>query len=209
MPSKRNRWVYAAGAAVACAGVLVGAHIAVAGTASSVPAPAPAPARAAAELAPPSKAAAPNPLGTVVPTGLGASTSGGWLLYAVPIDDKQLPDTHFGLMLGRRLADGTLTGDVMTNETAGPDRAKGFHAGQRAMTVDGGQTPTFGYYVGSAARITTKAHGNTVIARQARWSEDPSVIFYWFSPATSVSSLTAYASNGHVLAAVNDGIGVG
>ncbi|MFI6071491.1 hypothetical protein ACIA5C_07860 [Actinoplanes sp. NPDC051343] len=127
----------------------------------------------------------------------------------MPIDDKQLPHTHFGLMLGRRLADGTLTGDVMTNETAGPDRAKGFHAGQRAMTVDGGQTPTFGYYVGPAARITTEAHGNTVIARQARWSEDPSVIFYWFSPATSVSSLTAYASNGHVLAAVNDGIGVG
>src|SRR3569623_2663677 len=67
----------------------------------------------------------PMVLGSVVDTGIKA-TDGTWVLYAVPIKEKVLKNTHFGLMLGRKLPDGTVTADVVTNETSGPDKAAGF-----------------------------------------------------------------------------------
>jgi hypothetical protein len=216
MESRKIRWVYAAGAALACAGVVVGANVAFARSRPvSAPAQVAAGAAPAAVISAPSAPASPAPstdapkaLGTVVDTGIKAK-SGTWVLYAVPVDVKELKKTHFGLMLGRRLPDGTVTADVVTNEVSGSDKAKGFHAGQGGMNVDGRDTLTFGYYVGAATKITAKSHGTTITAKQATWSQDRSVVFYWFAPKTSVSGLKAYGSNGRALTTGNSGIGVG
>jgi hypothetical protein len=213
MESKKIRWVYAVGAALACAGVVVGANVAFA---QSRPGSAPASLSAGAApvpsteapSAPPKADDTPKALGTVVDTGIKAK-SGTWVLYAVPVDVKELKNTHFGLMLGRRLPDGTVTGDVVSNETSGSDKAKGFHAGQGGMNVNGEDTLTFGYYVGAATKITGKSHGKTVTAKEGTWSQDRSVVFYWFAPKTTVSGLKAYGSNGRALTAGNTGIGVG
>ena len=214
MESKKIRWVYAAGAALACAGVVVGANVAFAQSrspqqVSAGAAPAPA---VSTSSAVPTPSASPSEtstaLGTVVDTGIKAK-DGTWVLYAVPVAVKELKNTHFGLMLGRRLPDGSLTADVVTNETSGSDKAKGFHAGQGGMNVDGRDTLTFGYYVGAATKITAKSHGKTVIAKQATWSRDRSVVFYWFAPKTSASGLKAYGSDGRALTTGNSGIGVG
>jgi hypothetical protein len=216
MEPKKIRWVYAAGAAVACAGVVVAANVAFA---QSGPSTAPAavdnvaPAAPASATPSPSASASPSDappqaLGAIVDTGVKAK-DGTWVLYAVPIKEKVLKNTHFGLMLGRKLPDGTVTADVVTNETSGADRAKGFHAGQGSMNVNGRDTLTFGYYAGGATKITAKAHGKTVTAKQAAWSQDKSVVFYWFPPKSSVSGLRAYGLNGRALTTGNAGIGVG
>jgi hypothetical protein len=210
MESRKYRWLYVTGAAVACAGVLVAANVAVArdrGSATPYEAGAP----AAATTAPPS-APAPTPsadgpgtpapaLGPVINTGLKAKT-GSWVFYLIAINEPQVPKTHFGLMLGRRLPAGTLTADVVTNETSGSDLAEGFHAGQGSMAVDGGTTPTFGYYVGPAAKITAKAHGRTVTAGQATSSKYPGVRVYWFAPGVSgITGVTAYDKAGKKISA--------
>jgi hypothetical protein len=209
--------VYAAGAALACAGVVVGANVAfaqsrspqqVSAGAALAPAVSTPSAVPAASASPVSPAEMPKTLGAVVDTGIKAK-DGTWVLYAVPVAVKELKNTHFGLMLGRRLPDGSLTADVVTNETSGSDKAKGFHAGQGGMNVDGRDTLTFGYYVGAATKITAKSHGKTVIAKQATWSQDRSVVFYWFAPKTSASGLKAYGSDGRALTTGNSGIGVG
>jgi hypothetical protein len=162
--------------------------------------------------APSTKAPAPNlpakptkaaVLGDIVKTGFG-----GWVLFATPVKSPVLPKTHFGVMAGRR-SNGTLTGDVITNETNGSDKASGFHAVQGTMEVDGVQTPTFGYYAGPATRITGRAHGKTVTAGHAVWSEDASVIFFWFTPGTTVNSLAAYDKTGKKLPTGHSGGGLG
>jgi hypothetical protein len=215
MESRKNRWLYAAGAAVACAGVLVAANVAFArdhGAATPVMAGAPAATRSGAPSPAPSPTPtepAAAPVGTVIDTGLRAKT-GRWVLYLVSIKETALPKTHFGLMLGRRLPAGTLTADVVTNETSGSDLAKGFHAAEGSMDVDGGTTPTFGYYVGAATKITAKSHGRTVTAQQATSSKYPSVRVYWFAPGVSgISGLAAYDRAGTKLTAGNASIGVG
>ena len=198
MKNTKIRWVYAAGAAVACAGVIVTS--ALAANAGTRPAAQP-PASLSAAAAP----TQPDVLGDVIDTG-----SGGWVLYAKAVDIAALPDTHFGIMAGHKNADGTLTDSVMANEAEGSDRAPGFHAVQGSMNVDGKQTPTFGYYAGSAAKITGTAKGKTVTAGQATWSEDPSVKVFWFDPAVSgVGHLAAYGADGKKLTTGNSGIGVG
>lgn len=223
MESRKIRWVYIAGAAVACAGVVVAANVAFAQSRpSSTPAAigAGAPAALPSELpkadnSVPRPAGTPAPadtppvvLGNVVDTGVKAK-DGTWVLYAVPVKEKVLKGTHFGLMLGRKLADGTVTADVVTNETSGSDKAKGFHAGQGSMNVNYRDTLTFGYYVGPAAKITAKINGKTVTAEQGTWSQDKSVVFYWFGPKTSVRGLKAFGSNGKALSSGNTSIGVG
>lgn len=195
MKNTKIRWVYAAGAAVACAGVIVTS--ALAANAGTRPAAQPAGLTAAAP------AAQPDVLGDVIDTG-------DWLLYAKSVDIAALPDTHFGIMAGHKKADGTLDDSVMTNETEGSDRAPGFHAVQGSMNVGGKQAPTFGYYVGSATKITGTAHGKTVTAGQATWSEDPSVKVFWFDPAVSgVGQLAAYGADGKKLPTGHSGITFG
>jgi hypothetical protein len=222
MESKKVRWVYAAASAIACAGVVVAANVAFAqshpsaGPASiGAGAPASAPLGTRASSAPTGRPAAggtvdqpPLVLGSVVDTGIKA-TDGTWVLYAVPIREKVLRNTHFGLMLGRKLPDGTVTADVVTNETSGSDKAEGFHAGQGGMNVNNEDTPTFGYYAGAATKITGTVHGKTVTAQQATWSRDKSVVFYWVPPKTPVTGLKAYGSNGRALRTGNSSIGVG
>jgi hypothetical protein len=78
------------------------------------------------------------------------------------------------------------------------------------MAVDGGTTPTFGYYAGPAARITGRSHGRTVTAHQATSTAKPDVQVYWFDGKdTAISGLTAYDAGGATLPAGNTGIGVG
>jgi len=204
MESRRNRWLYVAGAAVACAGVLVAANIAVArgrGSAAPITLGAPAAAASTAAPTPTPTTTADLPIGGVVDTGLHAKT-GTWVLYLVPITEPRLPKTHIGLMLGRRLPSGGLTADLVTNETSGSDLAPGFHAGEGSMVVAGGNTPTFGYFVGSATKITAKAHGKTVTAGLATSKAYPGVRMYWFAPGVSgITGVTAYDKAGTKISA--------
>ncbi|MDT5040326.1 MAG: hypothetical protein QOE51_1311 [Actinoplanes sp.] len=228
MRNTKFRWTYAAGAATACAAVIVATSMAAnagstpaalhAGAGATAPPSTKAPSTDPASTNPPStkapstNAPAPNPpakptkaavLGDIVKTGFG-----DWVLFATPVKSAVLPKTHFGVMAGRR-SNSTLTGDVITNETNGSDKASGFHAVQGTMEVDGVQTPTFGYYAGPATRITGKAHGKTVTAGHAVWSEDASVIFFWFTPGTTVNSLAAYDRTGKKLPTGHSGGGLG
>jgi hypothetical protein len=149
----------------------------------------------------------------VIRTGLRAR-HGEWVFYAVEVSEPALPGTRFGIMAGRRLPGGSLAGDVVTNETSGPDRSAGFHALSGPMTVHGEDVPAFGYVVGTVARITVVAAGKPVTARHAVWSEDPSVVVFWFDPAavppgTRLTDLTAYDRNGRRMARSSGGFGVG
>jgi hypothetical protein len=124
----------------------------------------------------------PAPVGAVVPTGIRLP-GGEVVLYAVAIGEKSLPGIHFGVMAGQMDADGRLTARVESNEVTGSDRAAGFHAVQAATEVDGVRMPEFGYYAGPAAKITGSVGGQVIQARQARWSQDPGVVLFWFDPA--------------------------
>jgi hypothetical protein len=214
MESRSRGWLYAAGAAVACAGVLVAGNVAFAGRSGSdsvagySAAADPSPSKPSAPAPDPSpESDTPKPLGQVIETGLAAK-SGKWVLYGVPV--KDMPKIHFGIMLGHRAGSGDVVGDVMTNETVGSDRSPGFHAAEGSMEIDAGKSLTFGYYAGPATKITAKSHGKTVTAKQAAWSKDSSVIVYWFpASVTGVSGLKAYDKAGHALPAGHTGIAVG
>ena len=215
MKSSKFRWIYAAGAAVACAGVLVTTSLVANAGDRPLAQPGAQPAAqpgvpAAGQPAelPVQKSAAPEDqqtVGDIVKTG-----SGDWVLYAQTIKEKRLPKIHFGVMLGRRSADGALEDAVMANEVEGSDRAPGFHAVQGSMNVNGRQTLTFGYYVGPAEKITGKAHGKQVTAGLATWSEDSSVHFFWFAPSVQeVGHLVAFDKSGEKLPTGDATIGVG
>jgi hypothetical protein len=152
-------------------------------------------------------------LGDVVPTGM--STSGGeWVFYAVPVDEKVLPETKFGFMLGVRGKAGDLTPVETTNETKGGDKAPGFHANSAAQNLGGRDTPAFGYYAGPAARIVATAHGREVAAHLTPWSEDSSIVVFWFDlkdvPAgTAVADIAAYDRTDRKLPSGSSGFGVG
>jgi hypothetical protein len=223
MKNTRTRWLYAVGAPVACAAVVivgtVAANAAMSPRNSAAPAAelqfaAPATTSAAPKLPASDRSsapdeAAPKPIGDVIETGIAAKT-GKWVFYATAINEKAIPKTHFGIMAGRQLDSGELTSDVMANEAEGSDLAPGFHAVQGSMVLEAGKTPTFGYYVGAATKITATAGGKTVTAKQAKWSEDPSVVVFWFAPSTSgVSKLAAYDSAGKKLTTGHSGVGVG
>ncbi len=215
MRLSRNRWTLAAvvtGAAltVVVAGA-VAANAAQEGPADRSPAAAgqPAPRKSAPAASPADVPPAPAALGTVIDAGFAAE-EGSWVIYAVPVREKSLPGTHFGVMTGRRLADGSIAAAVTANEVEGSDRTPGFHAVQAGMDVEGEPTMSFGYYVGDATKITARAGGKTVTARQAAWSESAEVKFFWFDPATpAVSDLKAYDSAGRALPAGNDQVSVG
>ncbi|RZU49170.1 hypothetical protein EV385_0906 [Krasilnikovia cinnamomea] len=152
-------------------------------------------------------------LGEVMPTGVRTGAA-EWVIYAQPVELPGQSGVRFGFQLGRRSADGSLRDEVMTNDVEGSDRAPGFHAVQRAMTIDAGTTLTFGYYVGSPATITARAGGRTVTAERAVWSEDPSVTVFWFrprdvTPNTKLTKLTAKDAQGRVLPAGDTTVGVG
>ena len=177
--------------------------------------------RAFAPPAPGVSVAAPGPaggdrsaqyLGELVRTGVRVGER-ELVLYMAPVDEPARPEVDFGVIAGVRALDGRVTSRVLSNETEGPSRAPGFHAVSGAMNVEGDDIPAFGYYVGPATKITA-GKGQKVTARQARWSEDPSVVLFWFDPADvpegfRVSSLTAYGKDGDKLTTGNNAVGVG
>jgi len=152
-------------------------------------------------------------LGQVVATGMPAK-QGEWVFYAVSIDEPRLSGTRFGLMAGRRLADGTIVGVVESNEVSGSDRSPGFHALQAATAANGENAPAFGYFVGDASRFTATVGGKPVKAASRAWSTDPSVTFFWFDPTkvrpgSTIGTVTAYDRNGHIVGSDSHGFGVG
>jgi len=151
----------------------------------------------------PSEAMRP-PLGDVVLTGIRSETGDELVLYAVAIDVPFVKDIHFGLAAGYRDARGSLRALLVSNETATSDRSFGFHATDGGENLDQRQIPVFGYFSGPAAKITTTVHGATKIAKQERWTVDPSVVFFWFDPAEvpssqSLTPLVAYDVSGNRL----------
>jgi hypothetical protein len=144
-------------------------------------------------------------LGEVIPSGFGDV-----VFYGVKVQIPQLPQTTFGIMAGARDAAGGLTDLVATNETAGSDKAPGFHAVSGGMTVNGHEVPTFGYYYGPAAKITGRIRGTIGEAHQARWSVDPNVVVFWFDPGVAEpEDLKAYDAAGAELPAGDTGVGHG
>jgi hypothetical protein len=64
--------------------------------------------------------------------------------------------------------------------------------------------PCFGYYVGPAERIESKVNGVVVQARLAKWSQNPSVVAFWFPqdvvPDENLLGIPqAYDAKGNVL----------
>ena len=149
--------------------------------------------------------APPQPLGTVVRSGIryGADER---VFFVVPVDVPELPRVTIGLVAGRRAPDGRLTSDFLVNDVSGSDRRAGFHEigyDQQRVPTDT-SVPTFGYFVGPAARIVGTVDGRQVDAKLARWSEDPQVVIFWFdpetlTPGTPLDGITAQDSRGRPL----------
>jgi hypothetical protein len=149
-------------------------------------------ATASAATPPPSPTAAPapteappRPLGTVVDSGIRYGTDER-VFFVVPVDVPELPRVKIGLAAGRRAPGGRLTSDFLVNDVSGSDRRPGFHEigyDQQRVPTDT-SVPTFGYFVGPAARIVGTVDGRQVEAKLARWSEDPQVVIFWFDPET-------------------------
>ncbi len=149
-------------------------------------------------------------LGEVVTTGLRDGDAER-VLWVVSLE----AGASFGIGNGRRLADGSLRRDILANESDGAPRAPGFHAAQAAMNVDGRTTLAYGYYAGPATRITVQADGSRRIdAKLATWSEDPSIVLFWFTPdqvkpGAKLGTLTAFDRNGRKLPAGHPTFAVG
>ncbi|BCJ55450.1 hypothetical protein Asp14428_69250 [Actinoplanes sp. NBRC 14428] len=207
MTLSRNRWILAAG--VTGIAVAVAVTGAVAANAAQEPAPRSTASAGEVPVSIPEPPVAPDAIGTVIDTGIAAK-QGTWVFAFVPVKDKELPQTDFGLMAGRRQASGAVSADVMVNEVVGPAKAPGFHGIEGAMEVNGEPTPAFGYYVGAAERITAKAGKRTVTAKIAAWSEDSSVKAFWFAPGTGeVTDVRAFDAAGKALPAGHDVVAVG
>ncbi|MEU4477566.1 hypothetical protein AB0F68_05765 [Micromonospora sp. NPDC023966] len=187
---RRRRRVAGTGAvAVAVAALLVGVGGIVARTrppeppAAVVTVPAVTPAATADPATPPEPR--PRPVGAVVGSGIryGADER---VFYLVPVDVPELPGVAIGLAAGRRSPAGELTTDYLVNDVTGSDRRPGFHQigyDQHGRLPADAPVPTFGYFVGPAARIVGTVDGRQVEARLARWSEDPRLVIFWFDPA--------------------------
>ncbi|MGV9804650.1 hypothetical protein, partial [Micromonospora chersina] len=124
-----------------------------------------------------------RPVGAVVGSGIryGADER---VFYVVSVDVPELPGVTIGLVAGRRSPTGELTTDYLVNDVEGTDRRPGFHQigyDQQRVPTDA-PVPTFGYFVGPAARIVGTVDGRHVEARLARWSEDPRLVIFWFDP---------------------------
>jgi hypothetical protein len=222
----RGRWLrrrrrLAAGAAglAAVITVVIGAgHLSHAGLPST--ALARPPATSARSSGPP---ATPGPAGSSPPRREGRvipamfKEAGGELVfYGVRIRLAELPGTTFGIMAGLRDTAGRLTPEVEANETAGPDTATGFHAVQAATSVGSpaAAIPEFGYYAGPATAITARDAGRLVHAHLARWSVNPRIVVFWFTPpaapaSATLTGLAAYNHAGHRLPAGNPAPGRG
>lgn len=144
------------------------------------------------------------PLGEVIFLGADARTGRDLVLYAYPINEPALPEIQFGLHVAYRKTDGTYEGLLATNEFKGTDRSFGFHATDGGELIDDTFIPVFGYFAGPATTITSTVRGKTVTAKTQAWSEDPTVVFFWFAqddvPSSDVlTPLVAYDAKGQRL----------
>lgn len=186
---RRRRRVAGTGAVAAVVAVLIGVGGTVARTRPPEP-PGPAATAASTATAGPSPTPTPGPTGPPVrPAGavVGSGIRYGAderVFYLVPVDVPGLPGVTIGLVAGRRSPTGELTTDYLVNDVEGSDRRPGFHQigyDQQRVPTDA-PVPTFGYFVGPAARIVGTVDGRHVEARLARWSEDPRLVIFWFDP---------------------------
>jgi hypothetical protein len=157
-----------------------------------------------------SSSSAPGVLGTVVETGQRA---GGrqWIIYVETTGPDDLDNT-LTLVLGltKTVTIDDFDAEIVSGDT-GPDRmAPGFHAVEGGIVLNGRTTPTFGYYVGDATRITARdaTTGETVEAHRTTWhgfAESERMQIFWFdfvqgqAPA-KLTDLTAYDRHGTELA---------
>ncbi|MBB5854332.1 hypothetical protein ACFQ05_13560 [Amycolatopsis umgeniensis] len=170
-------------------------------TAPSIPAPAPTPAPVPTDR---TAWKTPAPLGDVIPLGTRGDGGRELVLYANALDESALPGVEFGLQIAYRNEDGSYDALLGTNEFKGADRSFGFHAVDGGDLVQGAFVPVFGYFAGPATRITSTVRGKPVEAKVIPWSEDPSVMIFWFSPSDVESTgvltpLIAYDSRGQRL----------
>ncbi|WP_414936332.1 hypothetical protein [Amycolatopsis sp. cmx-11-51] len=141
------------------------------------------------------------PLGDVVPLGVKGEGGRELVLYASAFAEPSQPRIQFGLHVAYRNDDGTYDALLATNEYKGSDRSFGFHATDGGELIGDTFVPVFGYFAGPAARITSTVRGKPVEARTAVWSEDPSVVIFWFEGSEVESSnvltpLIAYDAKG-------------
>jgi hypothetical protein len=152
-------------------------------------------------------------LGSVEATG--QMMGGREMVFSFAAEDPAAPEATLILRLGRRQDNGGVGSDYVTNDLQGARLAEGFHAVQGPTSVDGYVTPTFGYYVGDAKKITARVAGLVTEAHLAGWSENASVQVFWFDApsqntvANRPSGLSAYDADGRRLAAGNDTVGAG
>jgi hypothetical protein len=193
-----------AGTVVAACGALAASSLLTSANAETKPVT---PVAVAPVLPSPAPVAAPEHevLGDVIGTGIRDS-SGELVFYGVKLQEPRLPDTTFGIMGGIRDAAGGLKDLVVANEYAGSDKAPGFHAVTGGANLDGHDVPSFGYYAGPAAKITSTGG---VVAHQAKWSADPNVVVFWFDSAADPGRLRAYNAAGDKLPTGRTGVGHG
>jgi len=205
----RKRHVIAGAVVTACGALVVSGVLTVANAAATpaAPAAAAAPVVAASPSPPPTRVASSEHevLGDVIPSGFG-----DLVFYGVKVEEPRLPETTFGIMAGARDANGGLKDLVITNETSGSDKAPGFHGVTGGLGVENHEVPSFGYYYGPAVKITGRIYGTIGVAHQARWSEDPNVVVFWFDPSgPDPEDLKAYDAAGNELPAGDTGVGHG
>ncbi len=209
---RRRRFAVGGASALTVAALLIGGHqlAGLGDPAGGVQVAGPPSAGASAGPVPPmpstGNSSAPGVLGKVVETG---REFGGrqWILYVETTDPDDLDNT-LTLVLGLTR---TLTIDDFSIAIVGSDRGAGrmepgFHAVEAGRLYNGRTTPTFGYYVGDATRITARdaATGRTVQAHRTEWrgfAKADQMQIFWFdftqgqTPPT-LTDLTAYDRNG-------------
>ncbi|WP_410647135.1 hypothetical protein [Amycolatopsis sp. cmx-4-54] len=145
---------------------------------------APAPAPPSAPVPAPTVTEAPSerPFGEAIPLGVKGEDGRELVIHAFAIDEPQLPDVRFGLQVAYRNRAGDYDALLAANEFKGSDRSFGFHAVDGGDLIRGTFVPVFGYFSGPAARITSTVRGKPVEAKAVPWSEDPSIVIFWFDP---------------------------
>ncbi|MER5457499.1 hypothetical protein ABT008_22245 [Micromonospora sp. NPDC002389] len=186
---RRRRWAVQGGTIVLAIVLVVGVAVAWdrprPPEPASPPDPAPSATATASTDATPAAALTPPPvIGEVVRTGIWYGDEER-VFYVVPVSVPRAPEVTIGLGAGRRTPTGRLILDFLVNDVEGADRRPGFHQigyEPSGEVLPDDPVPTFGYFVGPAARIDGTAGGQTVTARLARWSADADVVIFWFPP---------------------------
>ncbi|MFG1881640.1 hypothetical protein [Micromonospora sp. NPDC049102] len=125
----------------------------------------------------------PKPLGQVIDSGIGHGIDRR-VYFVVAVTVPGAPRVTIGLAAGRQAPDGTVSTDILVNDVEGADRSPGFHQIGYEESESAFPVPTFGYFVGPAARIIGTVDGRQVDATVARWSLDKQVVIFWFDPTT-------------------------